>query len=29
MKVLDAFLDVPGEAGTNELARRTGIIYYF
>jgi IclR family acetate operon transcriptional repressor len=25
MKVLDAFLDVPGEAGTNELARRTGI----
>jgi DNA-binding IclR family transcriptional regulator len=25
MKVLDAFLDVPGEAGTNEIARRTGI----
>jgi DNA-binding IclR family transcriptional regulator len=25
MTVLDAFLDVPGEAGTNELARRTGI----
>src|SRR4051794_41985739 len=25
MKVLDAFLDVQGEAGTNELARRTGI----
>jgi len=25
MKVLDAFLDLPGEAGTNELARRTGI----
>ena len=25
MKVLDAFLDVPGEAGTNELSRRTGI----
>jgi DNA-binding IclR family transcriptional regulator len=25
MRVLDAFLDMPGEAGTNELARRTGI----
>jgi IclR family acetate operon transcriptional repressor len=25
MRVLDAFLDVPGEAGTNEIARRTGI----
>jgi IclR family acetate operon transcriptional repressor len=25
MKVLDAFLDMPGEAGTNEIARRTGI----
>ena len=25
MKVLDAFLDLPGEVGTNELARRTGI----
>jgi DNA-binding IclR family transcriptional regulator len=25
MRVLDAFLDAPGEAGTNELARRTGI----
>ena len=25
MRVLDAFLDIPGEAGTNELARRTGI----
>jgi DNA-binding IclR family transcriptional regulator len=25
MRVLDAFLDLPGEAGTNELARRTGI----
>jgi DNA-binding IclR family transcriptional regulator len=25
MRVLDAFLDIPGEAGTNEIARRTGI----
>jgi DNA-binding IclR family transcriptional regulator len=25
MRVLDAFLDIPGEAGTNELARRSGI----
>ena len=25
MRVLDAFLDQPGEAGTNEIARRTGI----
>lgn len=25
MRVLDAFLDLPGEAGTNDLARRTGI----
>src|SRR5436305_2769850 len=25
MKVLDAFLEMPGEAGTNEIARRTGI----
>jgi DNA-binding IclR family transcriptional regulator len=25
MRVLDAFLAAPGEAGTNELARRTGI----
>ena len=25
LRVLDAFLDVPGEAGTNEIARRTGI----
>jgi DNA-binding IclR family transcriptional regulator len=25
MRVLDAFLDLPGEVGTNELARRTGI----
>lgn len=25
MRVLDAFLELPGEAGTNELARRTGI----
>lgn len=25
MRVLDAFLDLPGEVGTNEIARRTGI----
>jgi IclR family acetate operon transcriptional repressor len=25
LRVLDAFLEVPGEAGTNEIARRTGI----
>jgi DNA-binding IclR family transcriptional regulator len=25
MRVLDAFLEQPGEAGTNEIARRTGI----
>ena len=25
LRVLDAFLDLPGDAGTNELARRTGI----
>jgi IclR family acetate operon transcriptional repressor len=25
LRILDAFLDGPGEAGTNELARRTGI----
>lgn len=25
MRVLDAFLDLPGEVGTNELSRRTGI----
>jgi DNA-binding IclR family transcriptional regulator len=25
MRVLDAFLDLPGEVGTNELSRRTQI----
>jgi IclR family acetate operon transcriptional repressor len=25
MRVLDAFLDLPGEVGTNEISRRTGI----
>ena len=25
LRVLDAFLELPGEAGTNEIARRTGI----